>query len=1628
MNGLDTANNSPREGPTQSADAQQPQLRQHGSDVIANNCHDVAAGNSNNNTSMNHQNNTSLAAGTNAAVARSSTTNNSAAGDTMIKERPRFIPQSVDSSNAADDNTDNNVARVGAHHVNESAPNINRRFFNGMSNRNARMRAREERRLQREGNNRSNANATANQQNNNDGDVNNNGDMRSVIDEDFNSTSQSMLSRNNDNMQSRRTRFTRWASNSNLLHDNTNDNNQSRRNLFSRMTSQSNLLPNNNNHDNDHRQRNELAQSIISQTHSITATLVDDENVVVAEAFALDEYDDTANNNNAPLPDSEVGRIISRLEYRNTHRVPVSSDVKWRFLRLCDEACVRRVESMREIMNLDNDEDDEENSGSVGSSSGSSSNVSDSSNSNNSSSSSQDTNELKPTNQKSTKTTTTSSPCILREDIIQLRNTVRLAYESRTKFQQFQKSARSIFGFRDVDKVLLNVLNRAVDSIDASGHVEAKKRRALTRMASTLGRSDSLRKQSGVMRTSPSNENLENNPSGMLLRTNSSRLEGGGGGGGILDDSYRSFGSQQQEDDVNDNKKSAGNTKDDEKLEWFYYKDFAFYNLKVESKYPWVRNAGLFSLLVTVTFLLFTPVLWCVVLRDENICPSHQSSYNGWLSSLYFASVTMSTVGYGDVTVLVNYDGDLDSTAPYPQKWRIFIATIYMILSLIVSVVGFQAGLDSHFSPFRRRVDLTLTRVYEILRDANIMKGSHDKHEDIVSRMRFAKFSQLAEISLIFLILNLVGVFAVQLSLVGDNSNEFESLTWMESLYWAVQTTTTIGYGDVDIPPSLRWFMIFYLAISTYFVGSAFGKLRDLSQKLESMQNLYLWQQQEATYTMLADFSGRPENEDGKGNEIDGLLEVEPEIDQFEFTIASLVLLGKITSEDVRPILEKFAKLSGKSNKITAADVSGPIKKKNEAVEETDDSEEIDEKREDDLTALRRSSSGGALSVTKKIAQAFKEEMFSSTVDQEKDNAEKEEERDSFAADYSRFRIPTNTHAIAIDDSKIQRKLLSKLIEFAGIPEERATVVGDGHDEIMGFEDFVVNFMENHPEDFVFLLVDENLDVVNEDSVRSTISGSLCVEKIRQRLPAKLERRMFALVRSANDSSSDIAIYSTRAHGFLPKAPIKRDKVLETLAPLWHGRFPPSEFGETIGFTSKDDVLTAAVAVDNDIACTPYDIAQQIEYIGTLFRDGKHISEIRLIHEQMHGLKGDLLTLNSTISVTSIIGHINLILVAQSPETTLERWNSVRDEMTDILNTIQKNFRFPKNMHAIAIDDSKIQRKLLSKFFDFMGLGAEQCTVLGDGADEIKGFEDFVVKFMNDHKSDYVFMVVDENLDVVDQSSGTDESISGSVCVENIRKRLPYELERRLFALVRSANDSTSDIAIYNDRAHGFLPKAPIRREKVTETLAPLWLKRFPPAQFGDSVAYENSDESESTISEELACSAQDIAHKLVEMDARFNTDRTESWRWMHDQLHELKGDILTMTSDASMISVLGMINLLLGYKDSILITEKWPKLRDRIYSVINEEKTASGTVQPAGSRWTKVRISLKGTSGSARQKRRSSALSHSNSSIITTEEHAALFNSIKSTTTTSSPERRASDISNSIKSVTTDFSDLSNP
>jgi hypothetical protein len=304
-----------------------------------------------------------------------------------------------------------------------------------------------------------------------------------------------------------------------------------------------------------------------------------------------------------PLPESEVETVVQRLEERNANRVNVPPEVKALFLKMCLNVCRLRVTDS----NID-----------CG------------------------CGEVK---------VTSDSPCILREDVINMRNRVRLVVELRSRSKRFRDTIKTYLGFRCHSEVLLNVLNRAVDLIDSTGHEKARKRR--------ISRSTVL----GGSSIEQSNDSPENGSAACPLNK----------------------------------------TTDPDDEEWFYYKDFAFYSLKEESNYPWMRNPFLFSILVTLSFYIMSPVLWCAILQDENICPaSEDGSHNDYSSSLYFASVTMSTVGYGDITVLVGEDS--------VENWRIFIGIVFMIISLVVSVVGLHAGLDTQFNPFRRRIDDFLRR------------------------------------------------------------------------------------------------------------------------------------------------------------------------------------------------------------------------------------------------------------------------------------------------------------------------------------------------------------------------------------------------------------------------------------------------------------------------------------------------------------------------------------------------------------------------------------------------------------------------------------------------------------------------------------------------------------------------------------------------------------------------------------------------------------------------------------------------------------------------------------------------------------------------------------------------------
>merc|ERR1711957_907920 len=295
----------------------------------------------------------------------------------------------------------------------------------------------------------------------------------------------------------------------------------------------------------------------------------------------------------------------------------------------------------------------------------------------------------------------------------------------------------------------------------------------------------------------------------------------------------------------------------------------------------------------------------------------------------------------------------------------------------------------------------------------------------------------------------------------------------------------------------------------------------------------------------------------------------------------------------------------------------------------------------------------------------------------------------------AKFELPKNIYGIAIDDSKIQRKLLARYLTYAGIPKDRVQIYGEDGTQIRNFSDLIVAFVDEHPDDYFLLIVDENLDV---DDSHITISGSQMVSKIRARLLPDQERRILALIRSANDSATDVAIYNSRAHGYLPKSPIKQGNgVLGQIAPPWLERFytpidrcTAGKGGTGEGATKNSNIPgrpsqelqqhqqnvamdlpkpASSGSLEDIVMLTEKELVKDIDAIN-LFIDQKHsyLQEFwPLIYEKLHALKGDLQTINNDERLSGAILTLRAMRGQTLPEDFVQKWNTLRASIVSTL-------------------------------------------------------------------------------------------------------------------------------------------------------------------------------------------------------------------------------------------------------------------------------------------------------------------------------------------------------------------------
>jgi len=240
----------------------------------------------------------------------------------------------------------------------------------------------------------------------------------------------------------------------------------------------------------------------------------------------------------------------------------------------------------------------------------------------------------------------------------------------------------------------------------------------------------------------------------------------------------------------------------------FYFRDFNEYYLTDKETY-FRRNPLIAALVGVVAYYIVSIILFCAILGNNSTCPrtNGDPSYAGWLTALYFASVTISTVGYGDVSVIGSGE----------EVWRVLIGTLYMIFAMIVAVTVFSS-LSSKALEFS--ADAVAPKLEPFLCKITAM----NKSKRLSSQLRKVWTFKVFGLSLYFLLINIFGMCIAMIVMATTEEGDKIGWSWMTAFYWAVQTTTTIG-----MYPS-QWFFHFsmtslWIFLLTIMMLSLFGNI-----------------------------------------------------------------------------------------------------------------------------------------------------------------------------------------------------------------------------------------------------------------------------------------------------------------------------------------------------------------------------------------------------------------------------------------------------------------------------------------------------------------------------------------------------------------------------------------------------------------------------------------------------------------------------------------------------------------------------------------------------------------------------------------------------------------------------------
>jgi hypothetical protein len=230
----------------------------------------------------------------------------------------------------------------------------------------------------------------------------------------------------------------------------------------------------------------------------------------------------------------------------------------------------------------------------------------------------------------------------------------------------------------------------------------------------------------------------------------------------------------------------------------------------------------------------------------------------GWdvITCLYFETMTLTTVGYGDVS-------------PTTNKSRTF--TVFYILCGI-AIVG-------------RIINDFAVSILEFVEKRAKEKMKDNKH--VGSQPSIFYWKKIATSTLLI-------IFVVIFGALFYHKNE--DIGFGEAVYFCVVTSSTVGYGDTTLTKdSSRMFAIFYMMSSCIIVAVSIGNAAAVFLEMNNDKK------REEMLSRKLDFNFIRELD--KGDDVQG-------IDKLNFLVAMLVHLELVDrSRDIDPWLTKFEEL-----------------------------------------------------------------------------------------------------------------------------------------------------------------------------------------------------------------------------------------------------------------------------------------------------------------------------------------------------------------------------------------------------------------------------------------------------------------------------------------------------------------------------------------------------------------------------------------------------------------------------------------------------------------------------------------------------------------------------------------------